>query len=151
MGNQKKCPQAAVTARAGENLEHPNDTPRPRAKQGRKRRRAWAVKKLHAECRAAPAVWLALCELAAERGSSLLTPTREQICKIAGISRPRTISTALRALADAGWIDVHRVRVSGKNGGFATLMKVVLFYEGQKMTPIGARSMGVRIRPLRAV
>lgn len=96
-----------------------NRTAKPRPKMA-------TLAELRASCREAPVIWLALCEMAVERGANLVTPSRELLSKRTGIKRMKTISAALTALELAGWI--QRKHVPVKQGGkqLATLILVVL-------------------------
>jgi hypothetical protein len=57
----------------------------------RKRKKQESLAALVARQRSAPAVWLALCDMADERGSRVVTPTREQLRQLTGLSE-KTIS-----------------------------------------------------------
>lgn len=74
----------------------------------------------------APVVWLALEELAAKSGSSLVTPTRPQISEITGIKRKQTISAALTALVQGGWIERSHKLVTKVDGNLAKLTRIFL-------------------------
>lgn len=71
----------------------------------RKRRKVRTLAALVAICPSAAIVWIALCDFAAVRRSSVVTPTRQDIADASGINRVATISRALTALVSAGWID----------------------------------------------
>lgn len=92
----------------------------------RARRKIWPLAKLAATCSRAPVVWLALLDMRAERGSCVLTPTRETLAAATGIRRLPTLSRALTTLENAGWLE--RVLIPVRTGGVrtATLMRVVL-------------------------
>ena len=49
------------------------------------RPKQWSRAKLYQECRAAPVVWGVLEDMAYERGSPVITPTREQLTAATGI------------------------------------------------------------------
>jgi len=85
----------------------------------------WTLAKLVAECSSAPAVFLALCELAAERGSHVTTPTRAILSLRTGLSA-ETISKGLTALESAGWVSREHVPVKVGNVQTATLLRIVL-------------------------
>jgi hypothetical protein len=115
----------------------------------RRRPRIASLSQLHASCRSAATVWLALLELAMLKGGSpVVTPTRKILAKITGIERLPTISAALTALEEAGWID--RVHVPKMVGGVrtATLLRVILhrdrksFVTGMNTVANGKRSKG---------
>lgn len=59
---------------------------------------------LRKKCGGAPAVYLALVQMRDERGGGVITPTRAELCALTGITRLNTISAALTALHEAGWI-----------------------------------------------
>lgn len=99
----------------------------------RKRRTAWPVWKLVKENRSAPAVWLALLELA--NGRKIVTPTREQIAHAAGISRRPTVSAALTTLADGGWIDRMYKPVFQGGRQTATLLRIAMLRRERKSFP----------------
>jgi len=88
------------------------------------RRHPWPLAKLVKENRAAPAVWLALNELAA--GSPVVTPTRARLCEASGLNRLPTISRALSALEKAGWIHRKHVPVFVGKIQSATLLRIIL-------------------------
>lgn len=69
---------------------------------------------------------MALWCIAAANGSRMVTPTREQLSKLTGIRRHKTISDALSALEQAAWI--ARTHVPVTEGGLqtATLLRIVL-------------------------
>jgi len=50
---------------------------------------------VYRSCPAAPAVWLALQDLAEQRGSLVVTPTRAHLMKLTGIRSAETVSRAL--------------------------------------------------------
>ncbi len=118
------------------------------SKRGVKRRqpKPWPLAKVYAECRAAPVVWLALWDMATERGAPLVFPTREGLAKDTGITRLPTITAALKALADAHWIDRIHVRVPRAGSGIATCLRVILRYGAQKTFAITSRRMANDIR-----
>ncbi|MEP0846207.1 MAG: helix-turn-helix domain-containing protein [Phycisphaerae bacterium] len=112
----------------------------------KRRERPWTQGRLHRECWAAPAVWLALCDLAG--GSVVCTPTRATLCGRTGIRRERTISDGLTALERGGWI--HRVRVPVIAGGrrTATLLRIVLLRRKGRDAPYtSARAVKGATRP----
>lgn len=93
-------------------------------KPKRQRRSRWTLARLRRGHSFAPAVWLALQELA--RGRSTCTPTRETLAELIGIRRHKSISAALTVLDKAGWIE--REHVPKYRGGrqTATLLRVRL-------------------------
>lgn len=92
----------------------------------KRRPKCWSLAQACAHCPSAARVWIALLDLAAERGSSVLTPTREQLATATGIRKHDTISTALTTLERALWLDrVHVPRV-GADGKRKTLLRLIL-------------------------
>jgi hypothetical protein len=70
-------------------------------------------------------------DMAEERGSSVLTPTRKMLSEATGIKKHSTVSTALTALERACWID--RVHIpSWKDGQRTTLLRLVLRRSARK-------------------
>ena len=69
-----------------------------------RRPQQWSRAKLYRQCRAAPVVWGVLEDLAYERGSPVITPTRDQLLEATGSKTTRNISTALTTLHAAGWL-----------------------------------------------
>ena len=118
-----------------------------RKRKAKRRDEPWPLAKLRDTCPSAPVVWVALCDLAAERGTPVLTPTRKLLASLTGIERLRTISTALTTLAKAGWMDRTLVP-SFRDGIRKTLLRVTLRRMGQKMT-YTVKSLGVKKRPIR--
>jgi hypothetical protein len=114
----------------------------------RRRIKLWSLARLHTECPAATAVWMALDEMRTAKGSAMLTPTREDIAAATGIGRLRTISTALTTLDSAGWIERHTVTRPGRAGGVVKLMRIIVSRKGQNSTHTGARSVRVKNRPI---
>ena len=112
----------------------------------RRRRRPWKLATVNKACRAAAAVYMALEDLAAPRGGRICTPTRASVSALTGIKRLRTISSALKVLHNAHWIDLHKVQ---KNEGreYVTLLRIFLNGRGQKMTLTKHTSVGVKKRP----
>jgi hypothetical protein len=90
------------------------------------RPRQWTLAELRKACGSAPTVWLALTDMATDRSSAIVTPTRQMIADATGIKKPLTISRALTALECGGWID--RAHIPVINGGIrtATLLRLVL-------------------------
>ncbi|MBK9118011.1 MAG: helix-turn-helix domain-containing protein [Phycisphaerales bacterium] len=88
--------------------------------------KCWTLAKVWATCPSAVAVWLALREIAAEKSSRVLTPTREMIAVRTGIERRPTISRALTTLENAGWIARAHVPVTVGTRRAATLLRIVL-------------------------
>jgi len=89
-------------------------------------RELWALARVCETCPSAARVWVALQDSAIERGSPVLTPTRESLAQATGIRRLQTISDALTALTKASWLD--RIHVPVVEGGLqtATLLRLVL-------------------------
>ena len=110
-------------------------------KQSVKRRpKPWTLARVRAECHSAPVVWLALCDMRAERGTQLLTPTRKLLSERTGITRHNTISQALTVLTSAGWIDLTHVP-SSQNGNRTTLLRLILRRMQQKTVHTGGSSV----------
>lgn len=87
----------------------------------------WALARMHSNCPYAAIVWLALCELAVEQGSSRVATSRNRLAEHTGIHRAPTLSRALSALEAGGWIHRIHSRKRRENGsGFATLLQVIL-------------------------
>lgn len=103
----------------------------------RRRKREWPLADLWRACHSAPAVWLALLELADSR--SIITPTRAKLSQVTGIKQHKTISTALTALEQAGWID--RLHVPVRTGGrqTATLLRILIVRRRGRFSPSTAR------------
>jgi len=97
-----------------------------RGKPVKARPKLATLAELRTACRDAPVVWLALCEMAAERGSNYVTPTREKLSERTGIARLKTISAALTALHQAGWIQRKHTPVSAGGQQTATLLSIIL-------------------------
>lgn len=118
-----------------ERPERPTTNARGR-RSHRGRRAPWTAARLFRACRSAPAVWLALCELAQERGgAAVVTPTRDELAKRAGVSRLPTISAALTALERAGWIERAHVPKFENGQRCATLLRIVLRRSARKSFP----------------
>jgi hypothetical protein len=101
----------------------------------RKRKKQESLAALIARQRSAPTVWLALCDMADERGSRVVTPTREQLRELTGLNE-KTISAALTALEEVGWIDrVHKPVMVGQKR-VATLLRITLI----RRTPLTVRT-----------
>jgi len=81
---------------------------------------------LWAKSHAASNVFGALEDMAAERGSPVITPTRQQLMDTTGVRKTATISAALTALEQAGWIDRVHVPVMVGSRQTATVLRVVL-------------------------
>ena len=120
----------------------------------RRRKKQWALSKVCRACRSAPAVWLVLADLAAERRSHLVTPTRELLSRVSGVRGLKTVSKALTTLHNAGWIErIHKpVTQSGKRT--ATLLRIVLrrgtytqFRKGQTTTRTETPAVEGKERP----
>lgn len=97
---------------------------KPRAQKPRPK--VATLAELRSGCRDAPAVWLALCDLSAERGSVLITPTRETLCTMTGIKRAKTVSKGLTALVNGGWIDRELIPVTVAGRQTARLLRITL-------------------------
>lgn len=71
-----------------------------------------------------PAVWLALYDMAIERKSSVVTPTRKRLADLAAVSVNR-VTMALGVLEQAEWIAREHVPVYRGNAR-STLLRIVL-------------------------
>jgi hypothetical protein len=91
-----------------------------------RRRAPCSLARLVRTCRSAPAVWVALCDMADARGSTIVTPTRLDIAEATGIARVATISAALSALECCGWLERCHVPVDDAGCRRATLLRIVL-------------------------
>lgn len=112
-----------------------------------KGRRQWSLAKVTKECRSAPIVWVALEQLATEKGTRVVTPTRKDICKLSGIRDVKTITLALNTLEHARWLDRGHFPAYRDNGDRVTLLKLILRYTTQKTDRIGTPS----IRPKKRI
>lgn len=109
----------------------------------------WSLAEVTGACRSAPAVWVALVDMGAERGSATVTPTRERLAELTGIKKHRTISDALTVLAKAHWISREHVPVLQGGRQTATLLRVVL-RRGRKTAHTGHGSVEAEKRPIGA-
>lgn len=117
------------------------------AKPGAKRRsKQWTLAKVRTKCHSAPAVWVALCDMHAERGtrSPVLTPTRKLLSELAGIRKHDMISQALTVLTRAGWIDLAHVP-SSQNGNRTTLLRLILRRIPPKRVHTGGSAVSTQI------
>ena len=103
----------------------------------RKQPKPWSLARLFRECRAAPVTYLALCQLADESGSPTVTPTREQISKLTGIGRLRTVSTTLSALSKAKWLKIEHVPITENRRVVGMVLRITLFHRRVENRPIG--------------
>jgi len=92
----------------------------------RKRCHQWPLAKVVRECRSAAAVWLSLEDMAHERGSVVVTPTREAIAVAASLKKHDTVSEALSALEAAGWIERRHVPVFKGGRQVAVVLRIAL-------------------------
>ncbi len=93
----------------------------------------WPLAKVFKARPSAVAVWQAMCDLADERRSPVVTPTRARIAAMTGINE-QTVSDALTTLDEAGWIGrVHVPRLDG--GKRVTLLRIVLHRTCRSQTP----------------
>ena len=102
-----------------------------------KSQRQWSLARVTKTCRSAPAVWLALERLAADKGTRVVTPTRDLLCKLSGLRSVKTTTLALNALESAGWVDRAHFPAYRASGQRVTLLKIILRYTTQKTTHIG--------------
>ena len=112
-----------------------------------KSQRQWSISKVTKACRSAPAVWLALEQLAAEKGTHVVCPKRKLLCKLGGIRDVKTITLALNTLEESGWLNRGHFEAYRDDGSRVTLLKLVLLYKTQKTGAIGAPS----IRPKKRI
>lgn len=103
----------------------PDGAPAGPKRRGKKPQR-WSVRQVCEKCSAAPVVYLALLEMARERGSRVVTPTRDTLSERTGIVRKPTISAALSALAEARWIRRDLVPVSVGSRTAARLLRITV-------------------------
>lgn len=101
------------------------------------KRRQWSLARVTKACRSAPAVWLALEQLAADKGARIVTPTRDLLCKLGGLRNVKTVTLALNTLEAAGWVDRAHFPAYRASGQRVTLLKIILRYTTQKTTRIG--------------
>lgn len=104
-----------------------------------KKQRQWSLARVTKACRSAPAVWVALLDLSESRGSPVITPTRDELSRLSGISRVKTVSKSLSVLEEAGWIGRVHVPIVVGNMRQATLLRINLCRRGRK-TPHTATS-----------
>ena len=97
-----------------------------------KRQRQWSLARVTKACRSAPVVWVALLDLSESRGSPVITPTRNELSRLSGISRVKTVSKSLSVLEEAGWIGRVHVPVVVGNMRQATLLRINLCRRGRK-------------------
>lgn len=106
----------------------------------------WTLAQVRTECSSAPTVWLALMDMAEERGSSVLTPTRQILSEATGIKKLATVSMALSALDRARWID--RVHIpSWQDGQRTTLLRLVLRRSARKTVRTARAAVAPEKRP----
>lgn len=74
-----------------------------------------SIKHLTLLCPSAPAVWLALVELATEYGNGSFSVSRRQIREWCGVAE-KTVSNALAALEVCGWIKRRHMSVKRPKG-----------------------------------
>ncbi|MFH0983387.1 MAG: helix-turn-helix domain-containing protein [Planctomycetota bacterium] len=108
------------------------------------RAKPWPLADVYRASHAAPVVWLALLDLADKRGTPVVTPTREGLAKATGIDRHKSISRALTALEQAGWIDRRHVPVGKGGRQVATLLRIVLRRRGRKTPHTGRNALGAK-------
>jgi hypothetical protein len=88
--------------------------------------RPWSLSKLYLNNHQAPVVYMALQMLAEAEQRRTVTPTREKLVALTGISRLPTVTKALTTLVVAGWIDrVHKPIFSGGRQT-ATVLRITL-------------------------
>lgn len=73
----------------------------------------WSILRLVSKCKSSPAVFLALMELASERGSAQIRLNRDDIHAKTGLYKD-TISAAMWALHEAGWIRLTTAFIPGR-------------------------------------
>ncbi len=75
--------------------------------------------------------------MAEERGSTMVTPTREDLSERTAIRRLPTITAALTALSEARWIRVQHVPVIQWGRRTATLLRILLLRSARKTLATG--------------
>lgn len=110
-----------------------------------KRTNPWSLDRVVKGRLSAAAVWIALNDLAEEKGSSVVTPTRKDLSTRTGVSE-KYISKALTRLEEAGWIDRHHVPVQHDGQRTATLLRVTIRRNGQSKIAANNRSDAPRGR-----
>jgi len=109
-------------------------------RQAKRRRKQWAAKRIHSKCKSAIAVQWALVEMADDRGSDVVTPTRKTLSARTGIKRLNTISEALTTLTRAGWIDRDLIPV-GRGKDQKRLLRLIVRRKPRKTLLTGARAV----------
>ncbi|TWT41091.1 hypothetical protein RAS1_37830 [Phycisphaerae bacterium RAS1] len=112
----------------------------------RRRRHVMTLAAVYKRRPCAVAVWFALADMAEERKSAVVTPTRDELSQRSGANF-KSVSAALTLLESAGWID--RVHVPVKVGGrqTATLLRIALRRRGRSTPRTGARAVEGVQRP----
>ena len=82
---------------------------------------------LSRECRSAPAVWLALLSHVDKTWKTDFKITREALATTTGLHDLHTISRALKALENAGWIELQRRKIPS-DGGVITVMHLFVVF-----------------------
>ena len=112
----------------------------------KRRPKEWTLAQVRRACPSAPVVWVGLCDMAEERGSILVTPTRESLAAVTGIKKPATISAGLTVLTKAQWINRTHVSSSQK-GQRTTLLRIVLRRSARKTASTGHTAVAPGKRP----
>lgn len=97
----------------------------------RRRGAAWSLARVCERGFLAIAVWQALVDLARDRNSLIVTPTREMLGAAIGRKRHKSISRALTILERARWISRMHVPVGDGDQRTATLLRIELCRMGR--------------------
>ncbi len=106
-------------------------------KKKHSRRRPLPLALVYQHRKAAPAVWIALCDMAREKASNFVTPTRAELAQRAGCNE-KTVSACLTTLEGAGWITRQHQPVVENSQQTATLLRIFLRRDGQTTSPTAA-------------
>lgn len=124
-------------------------TPTTHRRAVRRRGKPWSLIRLHRECWAAPTVFLALVQLGNERGSPVVTPTREVLSALTGIRRLPTITAALTALDKANWIQRFIIPVGG-GAEHKTMLRIVIHRSAHNTLGTGVHAVSNATRSTRS-
>lgn len=132
--SQKKKRSPAAANGTGKIGNAPNSTRKPARNQSRRQRCAWSLDDLLAADRNAATVYIAIRWLAA--GRRRWQGTRKTLAGVCGLHR-QTITKAVAALAEGGWLTLSYGRRGGKSWYELTFGEAVL-PEAGKTVPCGA-------------
>lgn len=104
----------------------------------------WTLQQVWSACPSAVPVWVELNEMAARRGSAVVTPTRQALADATGIA-VKTVSAALTTLDKAGWIERQQVQMGGPNG-WSSMLRIVLRRSLSRVSTAHKKSGGRRSR-----